>query len=815
VSPTAPVLLSSLLALVVTPADRGRVEVRDGAAVLAAFSPRTPAARRGTASAREVTVAGHPLIEVRIPAGGGHQEVWLGERRRTGAAAIWTAILGPLDEDAETARELALGPDGVDLYRTATRIGRCDGAPGRLFPQRWDFERRRFVPAPPPVPPPAAQTIQARGRDPKMPAGRAAGGFYWTASSSAAGVKDVRGLGPPVALNDGDPGTTWLAGAGDARGEFLTAHTAADGVAVVGLRLVPAAGRPPRKLALVLGAADDHRFDVELPEGAKAGEPLWVPLPRPVLSSCVTVVIREAAPGTGPVGIADLEVITDIDGADGIARLVRATRAGGACEGRVPLLAQAGAAAVEPVARAIAEGPAEGRECLLDALARLMDADGTAGRQPAVAGALVAALDHANDSEEKLVLAALPHLSEPPVAALGRLLADQRRAEEERMRAARALAALCDGKAPAAADGARAALLAVVGGDPPALRLAVRERLAAAHPPLAAAVRAALVATPRTASARRADLMLIAGAAAAREPAEQEPTLVMLRAATGDGEDFAAQGRAIEALGRLGGEAALAQLARLRAESPDPVVRYLAARELAGQASLSALPALRLALGDGDPRVRETAALALAQRGDKSEAAALVAAARHEPWPFVRRAQVTALGALCAPGTADVLVRADERDLPEVRRAALEGLARCRDARAPGLLLARLGRRAEDPEMRAVAARLLGGMGDRSMAPRLAEILARLRTESQADVALEGVALVTLKALAQLGGPDAVSGARGLLQDERPTLRRAAVEVLGTLCDGGPGARALETAAHDRDPTVAAAALAARRRCPK
>jgi HEAT repeat protein len=216
---------------------------------------------------------------------------------------------------------------------------------------------------------------------------------------------------------------------------------------------------------------------------------------------------------------------------------------------------------------------------------------------------------------------------------------------------------------------------------------------------------------------------------------------------------------------------------------------------------------------DPDPRVRETAALALGERGNRADAAALVAAAKREPWPFARRAQITALGTLCAPGTTDLLIRADERDLPAVRRAAVEGLARCKDPRAAALLLEHLGRRYEDPDLRAVAARLLGERGDRTLAPRMVEILGRLRVESQEDVALEGVTVVTLQALARMGGPEAVRGARGLLADQRPGLRRAALEVLGTLCDGGDGARAVETATRDPDPTVAAAAAAARRQC--
>jgi HEAT repeat protein len=806
----------ALLALVVTPVGGG-VEVREGATVVASFSPRTPAARRGTATVRGVTVSGHDVIEIRIPVSGEtHQEVWLGERRSGGATPIWSGVIGPIDEDGETSRELAVGPEGVDLYRTATRIGRCDGTPARLFPERWDWGRRRFHPISPPVPEPAPQIVRARRGDPRTPGAHAAGGFYWTAASSASGGEDVRRLGPPVALNDGDPKTAWKAGPGDARGEFLTARTAAAGVAVVGLRLVAGAGRLPRKLAVLLGAGDDHRFDVELPDGTRPGESLWAPAPRPVASSCVTLVIREAAPGRGPVSIADLDVITDIDGADGITRLVEATRQGGACEGRVPLLVQAGAAAVQPIARAIAAGPGEGRGCLLDALAGLIDAGMVTRHRPVVGEALVAALDHASPDEEKMALATLPRLTDPPVTALGRLLGDEQRPERERLLAVRALAALCDaGTGSPGAEAARSTLLAAAGHGPPTLRAAVRDRLAGARPPLAAAVRRALASTPQAESARRADLILVAGAAAAREPAEQSATWEVLRAANADHEQFEVKARALAAFGRLGGEAAVDELARVRTESRDPVLRYLAARELASISSPLALPALRASLGDSDPRVREAAAVALAQQGDRDGAPALLALATKDPWPFARRAEVTALGTLCTPAAADLLIRAEQRDLPEVRRAALEGLVRCRDARAAGVLLARLERRTEDLELRGLAARLLGGMGDRRQAPRLAEILARLRVESQADPALEGVALTTLQALARLGGPDAVRGAQELLGDERPGFRRAAVEVLGTLCDSRAGARSLEAAAHDRDPAVAGAAVAGRRRCPR
>jgi HEAT repeat protein len=171
---------------------------------------------------------------------------------------------------------------------------------------------------------------------------------------------------------------------------------------------------------------------------------------------------------------------------------------------------------------------------------------------------------------------------------------------------------------------------------------------------------------------------------------------------------------------------------------------------------------------------------------------------------------VTALGALCTAG--DLLVRADERDVTEVRREALTGLARCKDPRAATLLLRALGRREEDPDIRALAARLVATLGDRALARPMAEALARMRVEAQEDLALEGVTVVVMQSLARLGGPEAVGAAVQLLRDERAVFKRSALEALGQLCDPTASA-AVAAATHDPDPSVAEAAVAAQRRC--
>src|SRR5204863_4831248 len=222
-----------------------------------------------------------------------------------------------------------------------------------------------------------------------------------------------------------------------------------------------------------------------------------------------------------------------------------------------------------------------------------------------------------------------------------------------------------------------------------------------------------------------------------------------------------------------------AALADVREHGDEPVLRYLATRELAGltpAAGIDPRPALRGALADPDPRVRETAALALGQHGDKHSAPSLIAGAKQEPWPFVRRAELEALGHLCTAGTGDLMLRAVARDVDEVRRAALVGLVRCKDNRSRAVLLKTVAHQNEAATVRELAAALIGESGDKGAAPQLATALRGLVNEAEGDLALEGVAATALRALARLGGPDAVGAAVTMAADTRHPYRVAAIE---------------------------------------
>ncbi len=77
------------------------------------------------------------------------------------------------------------------------------------------------------------------------------------------------------------------------------------------------------------------------------------------------------------------------------------------------------------------------------------------------------------------------------------------------------------------------------------------------------------------------------------------------------------------------------------------------------------------------------------------------------------------------------------------------------------------------------------------------------------------MALATLRALARLGGSDAVKAAAALAADAHHPFRAAAAEALGLLCDPGAGSAALRALAASGDPSLARLAERPEKRCSK
>ena len=88
--------------------------------------------------------------------------------------------------------------------------------------------------------------------------------------------------------------------------------------------------------------------------------------------------------------------------------------------------------------------------------------------------------------------------------------------------------------------------------------------------------------------------------------------------------------------------------------------------------------------------------------------------------------------------------------------------------------------------------------------------------ESQADLALEPVLGDAMRVLGRLSKRDATKAAGALLRDQRPALRRMAIEALDTACDTEGRAAIsdmLNAATKDTDENVADLARAAVSRC--
>ena len=806
---------------VVTQAD-GSVAIKEGDKTVASFAPKTAKDLRGPAIFHPWTASGHPLLEIRIPIlgeGPKREEVWIAERTNAGPKTLWWNLAGARDADGETALVVNASSQGIEEYQTAARLSRCDGASVPLFRRTWDFGSHGFRATPPELPPRAATALQARRGN--APDGLPLGGFFFSAASASEGAAgDAAKLRTPVAVNDGNPDTVWTT-EGSGRGQILTARSSG-GFPILGLRVLPGdtsnvkafrASAKPRRLSLIFSRNPSQNVDVDLVEDADGGarrlrEPYWIALPKPVTSTCVTVLVREATSDKNPMSIADLDVLTELDGPQAADRLVSDLAQGTSCAARQLLLVRLGTPALAKVAEAISHtGSGNGRECLVNALAALV----AAGNKPSAdtAMALVAALERSTAEEEKVILKLLPEMAVAPgnvVAAIAAILANDKRADEDRARAARVLAAIPQTEA-------RTKILDAIGRGSASLRKSLRTLASGLKSPALASALTVLETTPTAQSGRRADLLLIVGALATREPESRPAALAVLRAPLHNAASFEEQARAIQGLGLLHDPGATDELTDVRAHSADGVLRSLALAELASTEGDRVLPALRAALDDTDPRVRESAAEALGRRNDKDAAKAIIAGAKQEPWPQVRRAEIVALGELCVAEGNDLLVRAFQRDAEDVRQAALVGIARCYQVKATGTLLRTLGRLAESADMRSLAARLLGERKDPRTVPGLVEVLTRLLTESQADLSLEGVIAESAMALAGIRTTEAIAALASLLSDARPSVQRIGVEALGVVCDPGKGATALHQAAASKDEAVSIPASAAEVNC--
>jgi HEAT repeat protein/S1-C subfamily serine protease len=272
------------------------------------------------------------------------------------------------------------------------------------------------------------------------------------------------------------------------------------------------------------------------------------------------------------------------------------------------------------------------------------------------------------------------------------------------------------------------------------------------------------------------------------------------------------RGQAAERLGELGGSAKLAirPLLKLAKSEPDDYTRRLALDSLnrIGAPDRDDLDTVQDLLADSNVDLRKYAVRAIGKMGpDGQPAASKLGAALKDRDPRVRESAARALamlGAASRDTSFPALAGALQDSEHEVRAAAIEALAVPGMATPPDVAFFSQALKLSDPTVRAQAARILGQLGPsgKSALPAIIEL-----AKSPDMVARRGA----VEALAQFGtdAKDAVPTLATALSDSDKDVRKHAVLALGKLgADAKPAAYALTKTIGDVDLEVRRGAIA-------
>jgi HEAT repeat protein len=571
-------------------------------------------------------------------------------------------------------------------------------------------------------------------------------------------------------LTDGDPRTTWSErrpGAG--QGEFVVmAAPKAVPIARMEIAVPASAGAEPAAAApkTFYLATDDRTFEVSLPtDGArKEGATYAITFPEPVEASCVALVLDQAytrGQAHPVVGVSELVAYGALDVPGASLDDVAAKLSGSEGAAAAAVLERAGDRALEAVARVYDRLDAAGRALAMDVAA---SHDRCEEAAPVLARGLCEASGEApRRAREKLERC-------PGAApALGQRLRED---PSSASCVAPLLAAIARGEA---IDPLADALAAAAGpkGDA-ASRAALRGSLAAALVEAPPSRVAGLLADRSRSPAVRLELLRAAGDRVAEARGE---TLAIADEVAREPPSMPARYRVLEplaVLARAGEARAASRIAEAVAHDPDWPVRAHAA-DLA-RAVPAARAALLGALGDPEPRVRESALESLAASPGADELEPVRQLLARDAWMFVRARAASALGGAGPSREADrALGDALEDGSPTVRLAAVLALAERRATPWSAALRDRLEDANEEVEVRAGAAAALGALCDARAADRLTE-LARALASPGDDADSQSIGLGALIGLAALQPSGMSSRLAPLLATSAPPSVRAAAQ---------------------------------------
>ena len=577
----------------------------------------------------------------------------------------------------------------------------------------------------------------------------------------------------PRALVDMDPSTVWSEDRGGVgRGEFVVLSAPSDvPIARLAVTIAPpapsASGASPKSFYL---ATSNRVFEVTLPEDAwlHPGATYDVPLPEPLKSSCLALVLDEAYVHGGQskpdVTIAELWAYSELDGPNASLATVAAELGAGGRKAEVAagILKRAGDAALAGVVsawdkldtygRSLALDVGEGASCGAPAtqlfVRGLCDKDSVVTRKAEIALQRCGRASHIVDAVK-----AAPTVMCPKVPTYLALLGQ-----------ASALPLLAD---------------LVASGSTMTARADARHAFATAARNAPPQALAAMIGDAQRDPHTRLELLR---ALSPRLPAMAPEATAALDALLGPSADFTTRYLALEplaALAKSGERASAVRVGAMLAHDPDWPVRARAA-ELARE-----LPAVQselvAAIDDKEPRVRQAALDAVAELR-VSPAAVLVE--KHlepsEPWTFVRVSAARALGAMPAARDLDkALAEALAVDeSARVRGAIIQALAAHRASAYSEAITGRLDDGQELIEVRAAAARALGSICEAKQLDRLTQ-LARSAADPMASADELELGLAAVDALGEIHPAD-LAGRLAKLRDRsvRDAVRAAAERAL-------------------------------------
>jgi HEAT repeat protein len=572
-------------------------------------------------------------------------------------------------------------------------------------------------------------------------------------------------IGDPKSLSDGDPETTWSeARTGQGQGEFVLFHAPHEVpltrfAIAVAPKVPKPAGAAPRTFYL---ATDAALFEVTMPEDAWAhpGAAYDVPLPEPVTTSCVALVLGDAymrGNASADVTVAELYAYSAFDSTGAQLDSVAQALAGGGprAEAAAGVLKRARAAGLDAVALVYPKLDTAGRALAVDVAA-------SAPSCTSSSRLLAHALSDADEVVREKARAKLeqPHCGRDAVPELVAALD----APETRARAATVLASVAPSKL-------LEPLAKVLGQGSPRERAQLRNAFAHAAEQAIPTELAALLSQARAPGAR---IELLRASASklgeVREAADRALDEILAATSTGPARYVLAS--PIAALARVGDATAEARLVSWLEHDEDVLVRVRAA-ELAG-ASAKTQAALDGAEKDPEPRVREAALRTVGAARVAGAQGGAIAALEGDPWTFVRAEAAGALAALPAsPVADDALSHAVKDKVPRVRAAAIVALSGHGAAAYAGTIRGRLEDRHEDLDVRVAAAHALGTLCDAHAVDALADYAVEgASSPDPNDVAL---GLAATEALGQLHPADLASRFKKIRgKGTRPDAQRAA-----------------------------------------